>query len=194
MATFFSELVCYSADIIPLPYKGKICIFLDSFLENANHIRIRQHRDKYGISCVDLLPPISLPYSPLELTDIHYTPSHNQTMKKLKELCMEFGILCTQYELLGEYQRNSIIDNKLVDYVVCLPWVVTEGSRAHKRACEVVSYLSGWMTLQPPSLINLARAKLAKVHFGLRRATKLSVHEIVEEYNNPCSNVSNISV
>ena len=104
-------------------------------------------------------------------------------MTELKQLSVEFGILCTQYELLGEYQRECVVKHGLVDYIVCLPWMMTANSSAHKRACEVVDFLNEKMTLQPPSLTNLARAKLAKMHFGLKRIIKMSVHEIIEEYH-----------
>ena len=179
MGTFFSELVCHSADIIPLPLKGKIYHFMENFLSNVDHREVRQHRDKYGVCCVDLLPTISLPYSPLDPVKSSYTDEHNLIMKKLKQLCVEFGVLCIQYELLGENERKSIIAKKLVDYVVCLPWHVTAGSRAHRRACDLVAFMSENMVLQPPSLINIARAKLAATHLGLKKTLKLSVHEIV---------------
>ena len=71
----------------------------------------------------------------------------------------------------------------LLDFVVSLPWVMPAGTRAHTRACAVVSYMSEKMVLQPPSLINIARAKLAIMHFGLKKILKLSVHEIVEKYH-----------
>ena len=91
-------------------------------------------------------------------------------------------MLCLRYELVGEYQRTCVVENGLLDYVVCLPWTVEVGSRAHSRACELLSFLRGEMTLQPPSLINLARAKLAGMHFGLRQILKMSAHEVFVEY------------
>ncbi len=92
-------------------------------------------------------------------------------------------MLCLRYELVGEYQRTCVVENGLLDYVVCLPWTVEVGSRAHSRACELLSFLRGEMTLQPPSLINLARAKLAVMHFGLRRIVKMSAQEVYIQYH-----------
>ncbi len=183
MATFFSELVCHSADIIPLPLKGKIFRFMEDFVKVAEPSTIRQHRDKYGICCVDLLPTVSIPYSPLDPTHPEYTPAHNHTLRELKQLCMEFGVMCLRYELLGEYQRSCVVENGLVDYIVCLPWVVEAGSRAHRQTRELVAFLKGEMAIQPPSLISLARAKLGTMHFGLRRILKMPVHEVFAEYH-----------
>ena len=177
MATFFSELICHSAELIPLPLKGKIYCFMEEFLKVAEPSTIRQHRDKYGICCVDLLPTVSLPFSPLG------TPTHNANLKQLKQMCVEFGILCLRYELLGEYQRRCVVESGLLDYLVCLPWTVEPGSRAHERARELVQFLMGEMSLQPPSLLNLAKAKLATMHLGLRRILNMSVHDVFTEYH-----------
>ena len=178
---FFSELVCNSASIIPLPLKCKICHFMEDFLNNVDHRKLWQQREQYGIGCPDLSCNISLPYSPLDLMNSNYTDEHNLIMKKLKQLCVEFGVLCIQSKVLGENEMKSIITMKLADYVVCLPWHVTAGSREHRRARDLVAFMCENMVLQPPSLINIARAKLAATHLGLERTLKLSVHEIITE-------------
>ena len=179
----FSELVCKSADIIPLPLKGKIYRFMKDFVDKVNPSTFRQHRDKYATFDLDLLPMISVPYSPLDPTHPCYTSTHNHTLKQLKQLCVEYGVLRVHIELIGERERTCVVESGLLDYVVCLPWTVEAGSRAHSRACELLSFLRGEMTLQPPSLINLARAKLAVMHFGLNRIHKMSVNEAYVEYH-----------
>ena len=153
---------------------------MEDFLNNVDHSKLWQHREQYGIYSTDLLPAICLPYSPLDLVNSSYTDEHNLIMKKLEQLCVEFGVLCIQSNILGENERKSIT-KKLVDYVMCLPWHVTAGSRAHRRARDLVAFMSENMVLEPPSLINIATAKLAATHLGLKKTFKLSVHEIVTE-------------
>lgn len=184
MGSFFSALISCSFDIIPLPFKGKIYHFLENFLQDADHILIKQRLDKYGYICTNLLPAISLPYFSLEPVNPQYNPRHSAMIIKLRELCLEFGVLAIQYELLGEYEKTDLVQNGLLDFVVCLPWVVPAGTKAYSRARAVLLYLNERMLLQPPSLINLARAKLAKMYFGLKRTLTLSVHELVHEYHN----------
>ena len=154
---------------------------MEDFLNNVDHSKLGKHREQCDFYCPDLLPTISLPYSPMDLVNSSYTDEHNLIMKKLEQLCVEIGVLCIQAKIMGENERKSIIAKKLVDYVVCLPWHVTAGSRAHRRACDLVAFMSENMVLQPPSLINIARAKLAATHLGLKKTLKLSVHEIATE-------------
>ena len=180
IAAYFSELVSYSADIIPLPFKGKIYHFLHNFLRDADPVTIREQREEHA--GVNLVSPLSLPYAPLRLTNPYYSTAHNDLMIKLKELCVEFGVFSIHFELIGEYERTNFISQGLVDYVVCLPWLMSAGSKSYERARVLVSYLSEEMVLQPPSLINIARAKLAKMHFGLRKVLEFSVNGLIEEY------------
>ena len=154
--------------------------FLHIFLQDGDPVIVRE-RIK-GHTGLRLIPPLSLPYAPLRLTNPYYSTAHNDLMIKLKELCVEFGVYFTHRELIGEYERDSLVSQGLVDYVVCLPWLMSAGSKSYERARVLVSYLSEKMVLQPPSLINIARAKLAKMHFGLRKVLEFSVNELIEEY------------
>ena len=170
----------YSADIIPLPLKGKIYHFLHIFLQDGDPVTVREQRE--GHTGMKLIPPLSLPYAPLKLTNPCYSKAQNDLMIKLKELCVEFGVFFIHFELIGEYERTCLVSQGLVDYVVCLPWLMSAGSKSYERARVVVSYLSEKMVLQPPSLINIARAKLAKMHFGLRKVLEFSINELIDEY------------
>ena len=183
MATFFSELVCKHADIIPLPLKGKIYGFMKDYVDTVNPGTLRKHRDQLGVYHFKLLSIVAIPYSPLDPTHPHYTPTHNHALRQLKQLCVEFGVLRLHIELIGKHELSCVIENGLLDFVVCLPWIVEAGSRAHSRACELLSFLRSEMVLQPPSLINLARAKLAVMHFGLSRIVNLSVQEVFMDYH-----------
>ena len=184
IVSFFSELISHSADIIPLPFKGKIYYFLENFLESADHMKVRKFLEQDGYINTNILPTLSLPFVPLRPHNPQYSPQHNSMIRKLRDLCVEFGVFAIQCELLGEYERTYVVQHGLLDFVLCLLWVVPHGTTAHLRARAIVSYLSEKMTLQPPSLINMARAKLAKMYFGLKRTLTLSLHELVQEYHN----------
>lgn len=70
----------------------------------------------------------------------------------------------------------------LLDYTVSLPWIFPHHWQEREDATRLVRFLSQHMQLQPPSLINLTKARLASMHFGLEKVLKTgSVHELLAE-------------
>ena len=185
MASFFSELICCSSEIIPLPLKKAVYYFMTNFLQTADHKGMQKCSVQQGImySNSDLVLPLSLSYSPLVPTT-YYTPANNRIMTELKQLCIEFGVLHTHCILSDTYTKNSLLKSELLNYIVCLPWVLADGSEAQRRAQALVASLAEEMELQPPPLLTLSRAKLAKIHFGLKKAMTMSVQEMVAECYN----------
>ena len=89
---------------------------------------------------------------------------------------IEVGLFWLYVSLMYEADRNTLTQEGLVDFVVCLPWCLPQDSRPQQQATELVAYLSRNLQLQPPSLLNLTKAKLASMHFGLR--TMLCTHSL----------------
>ena len=58
-----------------------------------------------------------------------------------------------------------LIEEELLDFVVMAPWFVPSCSQ--ERAFRVVHQLTKVQSLQPPSLTNICKAKLAKSRVGL---------------------------
>ena len=58
-----------------------------------------------------------------------------------------------------------LIEEELLDFVVMAPWFVPFCSQ--ERAHRVVHQLTKFQSLQPPSLINICKAKVAKLRVGL---------------------------
>ena len=63
--------------------------------------------------------------------------------------------------------RKLILKEKMLDYVVQLPWYVPPAAR--KRAKQLLPALRAHMEVPVPKLANICRAKLAKVHYGLQK-------------------------
>ena len=57
-----------------------------------------------------------------------------------------------------------LIEEELLDFVVMAPWFVPSGSQ--ERAHRVVYQLTKVQSLQPPSLTNICKAKVAKLRVG----------------------------
>ena len=58
-----------------------------------------------------------------------------------------------------------LIEEELLDFVVMAPWFVPSGSQ--EIAHRVVHQLTKVQSLQPPSLTNICKAKVAKLRVGL---------------------------
>lgn len=72
-----------------------------------------------------------------------------------------------------------LLQEGLEDYITCVPSYVPGSLRDQAR--ELVRIVGSGVQLQPPRLVNLVKANLAKNHFGLERVVHLSVGEIINE-------------
>ena len=72
--------------------------------------------------------------------------------------------------LIKEDERQCLIKQGLLDYLICLPWHISEGLEAHKRAKQLLEMVGSHIPLQAPSLNNIVRAKLAATWCGLEEA------------------------
>ena len=99
------------------------------------------------------------------------------TMSDLLRVSTETVIFSLQVMIVNEDSRKGLMKEKLCDFIVCLPSYLL-GS-LHAKAKELVSILGTHMQLQPPRLSLLAKARLAKMHFGLERMLQVhSVHQL----------------
>lgn len=112
--------------------------------------------------------------------DYSMTVIHTITLRKLFLQCVEVGIISLQNMMCGEETRKVLEDEEMGDFVVCLPWFLPSGSKPQLRACELVKSLANFVKLEPPSLANIARAKLAADTFGLEHMLSVySIHDLI---------------
>ena len=166
-----------SAQIIPLQVKGKLYKFMENFLEHSKCVTVRKCVvDFQTCTRKTLLSPLEIAYYPylnpeLSCSAPHYTERHNVLARQLELLCVEAGVFSLHLSLLGDKEKEILKKEGLIDFVLCLRWQLPRGSRALNRANELLSYLSGEVELHPPSLLNMAKAKLASTQCGLRKIT-----------------------
>ena len=181
----FALMITWSMELIRPSLLPMLQDFIKLFFETADHQMIRQQEAKCGLVWPTIFPFVNLSYFPY--LNPKYIPScsssdEHQTIRQLQLLCIEAGVFSLQNMLSGNQVREILIKEELVDYVVCMPWYIPPGSRAQKRAHELVSCLRQTMQLQPPRLVNMARAKLAALHFGLEKLLRTtSVHALLAE-------------
>ena len=86
-------------------------------------------------------------------------------------------ILLSLQNMLGRADhREVLLKEGLEDYVVCMPTHVPLSLR--EQAKELVRII-GHIALQPPRLVHLAKAKLAKMHFGMQTIIQMPVREVI---------------
>ena len=90
-------------------------------------------------------------------------------LSSLQLLGIESAIFCLQCFLCNSELGyvETLQKEGLIDYFVCLPGHIPP--QLQEKARTLVASLGTHVQLQPPSLGVLARAKLAKIHFGLEK-------------------------
>ena len=186
-AFFFAQLTIGSAQAIPLEYKLKMYEFLKYFTNLASYSEISEHNFKHGFQITTSIPFSRLPYYPYlnpawSCTAASYSSEENRKMRDLESVCIEFGVLSLHAMLCSIFSRDMLVQEDMVDYIVCLPWNITKPEKAREDARELVSFLRQKLQLQPPPLLTMVKAKLAAMHFGLERVLRAqSVHELLAE-------------
>ena len=165
-----AQLVLTKVAIFPPELRTQITTFLDGFLHNVDSNLLHKWAVKVnGATCQDIFPIMRLVYSPLS-----HTSSDNADV-----LCLEVGILGLQIILGADDERQVLIKQGLLDYLVCLPWFIPERHRAHRRAHSLLDMVGAHVPLQPPSLNSIVRAKLAATSCGLKKAMNSDCHQLV---------------
>ena len=137
--------------------------------------------DQKGYSWRKFLPILKVAYFPYYSKESMLAISSNDRYAEMLKLCIEMCIFSLQVMLTGETARKMMVEQGLMEYVICLPSVLPENSNSKQRASNLVSMLGNEMHLQPPSLNVMARARLAVTYCGLEKAMKTSVQELLSE-------------
>eukprot|EP00731_Ephydatia_muelleri_P002200 Em0001g2200a len=154
---------------------------MEQFLSEADANEIHTYERELGYVLNKYIPYLRVAYMPYHAKKTVQACGSDPRYRNLQMMCIETHVLFFQVILIGERERKRMVDQGLMDYVICLPSVLPDGSRAQQRAKDLVAMLGKEMHLQPPSLNTMARARLAATHFGLDRVLKAPVQELLSE-------------
>ena len=109
------------------------------------------------------------------------TPRYPSVGVALQERSLEMAILTLENTMGREFHRQVLAKEGLVDFVTCLPWHTT--GPAQQRAFQLARIFqrAPEVHLQPPSLLNITRAIVAKEFCGLRKVLSLSLSDLISE-------------
>ena len=154
---------------------------LEKFLHEADHNELRRYEGELGFVWNKYIPNFRVAYMPYNTKRSVLACGSDPRYRELQMMCIEINVLCFQVILNGPRERNRMVEQGLMDYVICLPSVLPAKSRAQQRAKDLVTMLGKEMHLQPPSLNTMVRARLAVTHFGLEKVLKTPVQELLSE-------------
>lgn len=171
MQMFLAQVVLSSPQLIPTEFQRTILDFMETFLKVATYQAVREMEVKQQYLWSTLHPyvrPIYLP-DPPQLAS-------NEAARKLHVLSLQTILLGLQNMLGRDDHREVLCKEGLEDYITCMPTHVPVSLQ--EQAKELVRIV-GHIALQPPRLVHLAKARLAKMHFGMQTIIQMSVGEIV---------------
>lgn len=169
-----AQVVLISPQCIPADMHQTISEEMKSLLQSTSYKTIRNSELSQKYVWSTYIPYIKLLYMP-------GVPEVNGPFSQLQLLSLEIVIFALQNMLGRENHREFLRGEGLLDFVACCPQYVSPLLRP--RAMELVRIVVSNPNISegPPKLLNLVKAQLAKVHFGLERVLSLSVSEIVTE-------------
>ena len=149
-----------------IPLKNTIILKMKEMVQNNQ--MIIQYQEDAGHFFLTFQPVIH----------VLYRPTYN-IQPQLQTICQELIVVSL---LTRKNNYEVLIKEDLLDYVTCLPWH-TSGS-VQQRAKELVTMIqqASDVSIQPPSLLNITKATVAKYYCGLDKILQLSVPELVWEF------------
>ena len=157
---------------IPAEQVRSISAFIAEFLESANPTDLHAFEEERGLYWVTMLPHMRVAYTPL-------LEKPQKDMEVLL-LCLKTAILSLRIMNLNSENKHTLAKEGLLDYLQCLPWCLPPQSEVQQCASQLTRDLGSMLT-QPPKLVNIARARLATMCFGLDNVLCKHVHELGTE-------------
>lgn len=173
---FLAQLILVSPTLLPPILYPRIKDHMVHFFSNATLDLISSQERKCGFFWSIATPYVRLIYVPL-------TRHQDEALCSLQTLSLNTALLTLKCMLANTDSRQCLLKEELVNYIICIPWDV---SLVHRdKAKQIVAILGQYIQLQPPKLSILAKAKLAKMHFGLERV--LQAHSLHDLFSNSTS-------
>ena len=176
IAVFLSQLVLVSPQLTQNNEDfEEIHTFLSRFLDKADPKKITQCEVKYSYLWATFLPYIKLVYLP-------NTPCCEPVLlSKTQDMGLLTIIIALHSMLDREVHREVLVREGLVDFLTCMPWYTTGPAEERARALVRMVQQAPDMKLQPPSLVNMAKACVAKHYCGLPTVVKLALPDILQQ-------------
>ena len=170
---FIAQIALVSPQCIPKTLCKPVNHLMSQFLESTTYEKIRDCEIENRYVWQTFMPYVKLAFIPntIELT------RDQRTMQILSLRLIIFSL----QNMLGRSKHREVLQENLLDYIVSMPWFVPDPLK--QQAKELVLMLAGYpdVTMQPPRLLSITKASIAKTHLGLEKVVNLSAGEIATE-------------
>ena len=148
---------------------------MSDFLETTTYEQTREAEIEHWYVWQTFMPYVKLAFAP---DTVNLLTSDLQLMQTLS---LKLTIYSLQNMLGRAKHREVLLQEGLLDYVVSMPWFVPGPLKQQAR--DLVQMLAAYpeLNMQPPALLSISKACLAKAHLGLEKVVKLSAGEIATE-------------
>ena len=163
--------------------------FVNTFLTDVDVLVLSEHEVKSGNFWSVFAPFVRLlyvPRTPLTVADEDDASlNKGQLISRLQLLSISSALIALHMIILNSddgHKSLEVIERQhLIPYIVAAPAHVPVPLKV--QAMDLVGCLGRYIHIGPPTLTDLAKASLAKFHFGLERMLRLqSCYELVDEY------------
>ena len=171
-----AQMICGSSYLLqgfPVSLLEKMAIIMKQACE-GNALKIQQYEESNGFSWGTFLPCVGYLYEPyVELPDNNFSCQSSVSLIETLRIYSVDVLLQYLINSLGRrFHVEIIVQEKLADFVTCLPWILPSGSK--ERASELLRILAKFQQIQPPSLVSITKAYLAKAKWGLMRLMNMN--------------------
>ena len=173
VAVFLAQIVLGSLRLIA-DKAEEIDLFLTNFVQEAQPSQIAQSEIDSAYLWATFLPYVKLVY----------LPNCRPDTVLIQSVALQIIIMALHIMLVREVHRDVLIREGLMDYITCMPWYTTGAAEQRARALVRMVQQAHDVDLQPPSLLNMAKACVAKNYCGLQTVVHLSVPEILQNVIN----------
>ena len=170
MQVFLAQIILVSPQLIPKDLQQQIHDFMADFLQNATYQDIMEREIELEYIYVTIIPYVKLLYLRIPSSTI-------SRLERLHMLSLQTILMSLQNVLGRESHIKILLREGLEDFITCSPSYVPESLKP--QAKEMVQIVGSGMQLQPPKLVNLAKAKLAKMYFGLESVMNTTVGDLI---------------
>ena len=146
---------------------------IESFLKANSYKEIREAEIRNRFSCSMFIHYIRLAYIPNTLQ------AEGTSVGKLQLVSLQLTVFALQNWLGRQNHREILLKEGLLNFVICMPQYVPPSLRPQAEELVQMVVSSPDIPEGPPKLLNLVKARLAKMHFGLEQVLSLSVGEIM---------------
>ena len=161
-----SRLLSFSLDLVPPQFREDILMATSLFLKLVSMetiskgLEIYDAHESHHSRWVTLSHFVDVFFAPLFSTVEGSRFKSLVLIEAYSEVCMKMNVMCLAVELSRSCHKQLVVEQGLLDCLVCLPWVLEKKWSSVVRA--VVNLFGEDMDLPVPTLHSLAAVSLAK--------------------------------